>query len=147
LLHDSLRSFLKANSQSLKRHVWSTAGSPAALDAWSGTTATMQVTLWSGSCVGSVWVVPVGCRSVGGLMEWKGPSLPTLAKSPQSELHRDSQRVFACRTWEAGVQHPGTTVAVCMIFGKLCMLCARQQGRKHCAPSASTVISGSALGL
>jgi hypothetical protein len=43
LLHDSLRSFLKANSQSLKRHVWSTAGSPAALEAWSGTTATIQV--------------------------------------------------------------------------------------------------------
>jgi hypothetical protein len=47
LLHDSLRVFLKANSHSLKRHVWSTAGSPAALEAWTGTLATMQVCLRS----------------------------------------------------------------------------------------------------
>lgn len=43
LLHDSLRAFLKANSHSLKRHVWKTAGSPAALEAWTGTLASMQV--------------------------------------------------------------------------------------------------------
>jgi hypothetical protein len=43
LLHDSLRAFLKSNSHSLKRHVWSTAGSPAALEAWTGTTASIQV--------------------------------------------------------------------------------------------------------
>lgn len=43
MLHDSLRAFLKSNSHSLKRHVWSTAGSPAALEAWTGTTASIQV--------------------------------------------------------------------------------------------------------
>jgi len=43
LLHESLRAVLKANSHSLKRHVWSTVGSPAALEAWTGTTAVLQV--------------------------------------------------------------------------------------------------------
>lgn len=52
LLHDSLRAFLKSNSHSLKRHVWSTAGSAAALEAWTGTAATMQV-----SYRGGPWLV------------------------------------------------------------------------------------------
>jgi hypothetical protein len=55
LLHDSLRAFLKSNSHSLKRHVWSTAGSPAALEAWTGTTATIQV----GARVGGRVLSPV----------------------------------------------------------------------------------------
>lgn len=59
LLHDSLRAFLKANSHSLKRHVWSTAGSPAALEAWTGTSANLQVVKVAGFLQDMVLTVSV----------------------------------------------------------------------------------------
>lgn len=59
LLHDSLRAFLKANSHSLKRHVWSAAGSPAALEAWTGTTANLQVVKVAGFLQDMVLTVSV----------------------------------------------------------------------------------------
>jgi hypothetical protein len=48
LLHDNLHQFLRTHSHSAKRHMWTPAGTAAAITAFGGTTATMRVSQCSG---------------------------------------------------------------------------------------------------
>eukprot|EP00775_Hariotina_reticulata_P004240 gene4240-4490_t len=87
-LHDSLRQFMRAHSQgAVKRHVWSTAGTPAELTAWSGTTATLKVHKAAGALLDMVLTAGVLLYLVGLWvalrMYWHGWSDVTALFSPK----------------------------------------------------------------